>query len=345
MPGSWSMVGITVGFTGFVLLVFAGADASFPEMIDGAEMGVVLDGTPQDNPSASPTTLQTPPPTSKVPPTRLSTLHPAVPPFDDHNYNYNTTGLPPPPAKKIVYFQHIHKSAGTTICKIARKAYKARPKQNCNVDVGEQQPCCGRTPLENRKWAIERPGGYNFVANEQFMYDYMDTEAFDYLFSTRDPRARMVSDYLFQKRYHPEITTLDYFLYKWDRRRGDNYMLRCICGQKCFFLPCGELTMEHLQYAMDRLDRFAYVFTVEEFEYTTRGTHFHKKERANVYPGSSDKKHDLIKQLHKPKYEKLFFLDDVLHSHARQLAMQRIARLKMDEYQKESRIKNYDCVL
>jgi len=96
---SWGMVGVTLGFTGFILLIFAwaGADVSFPEMIDGAEAAVALDvnirsQSPTDAPTPGPPPAQYP----KVPPTRLSTLHPAVPPFDDHDYNYDTTGLPPP---------------------------------------------------------------------------------------------------------------------------------------------------------------------------------------------------------------------------------------------------------
>lgn len=229
--------------------------------------------------------------------------------------------LPAPPADKVWYFQHIHKSAGTTICNIARDTMKARDEhKNCNVFVGDDVPCCGSTPEEMRKWALERPGGYNFVANEQYMYDHMDTEAFAYVFNTRDPRARMVSDYLFVKRFKDVGHTMDDFLFKWDRRRGDNYMVRCICGERCYNLPCGALTEEHLQYAMDRLERFTYVFTVEELEYTTRGTPFHAERHDLVGTGGDAEKAQLMAQLRDPRYDFMFHLDDILNAHARKLA-------------------------
>ena len=232
--------------------------------------------------------------------------------------------LADPPADKVWYFQHIHKSAGTTICNIARNTMKARNEhKNCNVFIGDDKPCCGDTPEEMRTWALERPGGYNFVANEQYMYDHMDTEAFAYIFSTRDPRARMVSDYLFTLRFQKVGRTIDDFLYKWERRRGENYMVRCICGEKCYNLDV--LTVEHLQYAMDRLERFTYIFTVEEFEYTTRGTPFHVPR--HDMKGVGVNAAALLAQLRDPKYDHMFYLDDVLNAHARKLAFARLAKL------------------
>jgi hypothetical protein len=163
--------------------------------------------------------------------------------------------------------------------------------------------------------------GYNFVANEQYMYDHMDTEAFAYIFSTRDPRARMVSDYLFVKRFQNVGRTIDDFLYKWESRRGENYMVRCICGEK---RQDGAITEEHLQYAMDRLERFTYVFTVEEFEYTTRGTPFHAPRHDMKGTAAA-----LLVQLRDPKYDHLFYLDDVLNAHARKLAFARLVKLNV----------------
>lgn len=93
---------------------------------------------------------------------------------------------------KIVYFLHIHKSAGSTFC---RQAYAnrlmANYQSNCNVQSDQQ--CCGYEDSLQAQLDFANTTSYDVVACEQEMYDAMAPERYDYVVSLRDSKRRYYS--------------------------------------------------------------------------------------------------------------------------------------------------------
>lgn len=93
---------------------------------------------------------------------------------------------------KILFFLHIHKSAGSTFC---RQAYlnrmAANYKQNCNVQA--DQRCCGQKDTVQAQIDYANQTHYDLVASEQEMYDSMAPESYDYIVSLRDSQRRYCS--------------------------------------------------------------------------------------------------------------------------------------------------------
>jgi hypothetical protein len=67
---------------------------------------------------------------------------------------------------RIIYFQHIHKSGGSTMCRIATlNQMKTSLKTNCNVQA--DQRCCGNgSDSAEALRAFADSTQYTFVANE-----------------------------------------------------------------------------------------------------------------------------------------------------------------------------------
>lgn len=66
---------------------------------------------------------------------------------------------------RIIYFQHIHKSGGSTMCRIAALNHmKTALKTNCNVQ--EDQRCCGGSDSLTALQRFAETTPYSFVANE-----------------------------------------------------------------------------------------------------------------------------------------------------------------------------------
>ncbi|KAG7349381.1 hypothetical protein IV203_011978 [Nitzschia inconspicua] len=93
---------------------------------------------------------------------------------------------------KILYFLHIHKSAGSTFC---RQAYlnriSANYKRNCNVQ--SDQRCCGHNDTLEAQREYANTTYYDLVASEQEMYDSMAPDSYDYIVSLRDSKRRYYS--------------------------------------------------------------------------------------------------------------------------------------------------------
>jgi hypothetical protein len=93
---------------------------------------------------------------------------------------------------RILYFLHIHKSAGSTVC---RQAYlnriSANYNQNCNVQA--DQHCCGNNDTLQAQRDFAKQTQYDLVAAEQEMYDSMDPDSYDYIVSLRNSRRRYYS--------------------------------------------------------------------------------------------------------------------------------------------------------
>ena len=115
-------------------------------------------------------------------------------PFVSSNLTLNnllkTTKISTPTGQKIIYFMHMHNTAGTTMCHIAtaqtkNKNFKMNKvgSRNCNVflqltfqDIGAHfghaTPCCGDTIEQQKNYA--RTSKDDFVANEMFLPSELD---------------------------------------------------------------------------------------------------------------------------------------------------------------------------
>lgn len=171
--------------------------------------------------------------------------------------------------QKVLYFLHVHKAGGSTLCKLAQlNKVNVNKLTNCNVflslaDKKRKNFCCGEDYKKQADFVLKTK--YELVANEGYMFDTMNTEVFDYLTVLREPRTRLVSHYLFARDGFAPAGTMDNFT-EWVLRQPDNYVTRVICGVKCENIPRGKLTATHLDYAKQRLNAFAYVLILENME-------------------------------------------------------------------------------
>lgn len=186
-----------------------------------------------------------------------------------HTVESTPSRSPPPPSKtikalqgvedtKIMFLLHLHKSGGSTMCRIAAANGEiAKTHNNCNVQ--QDQRCCGGDTLEAHE-AFAKTTKYTFVANERHMYEAMDRAHFEYVVVLRDSRARYYSHWRHVRRtakIHVEPFT------EWLLGQPDNWNLRQLCGTRCMNVPKFQLTHDHVSYARERLARFDHVLRMD----------------------------------------------------------------------------------
>lgn len=94
--------------------------------------------------------------------------------------------------KKVIYYLHIHKSGGSTMCKQASfQRLKVNSKSNCNVQA--DQRCCGYKDSYQAQAHFADHTFYDFVASEKEMYDAMAPDYYDYVVTLRDSATRYMS--------------------------------------------------------------------------------------------------------------------------------------------------------
>ena len=202
-----------------------------------------------------------------------------------------------PDGKKIIYFMHMHNTAGTAMCRIAvaqskNKNLKSRvisnPRQNCNVFLklpmqvegaffGHATPCCGETIEQQEKFA--KNSKFTFVANEMYLPNELDYKNYDFITILRDPWDRYKSHFAhdfsaqfhqmkwYKEKFGREKAMSTVFVAKnftdWVSSQRDNYFTRKICGEDCMEVPRGKLNSSHLEKAKSRLDKFSAVMILE----------------------------------------------------------------------------------
>lgn len=167
---------------------------------------------------------------------------------------------------RIIYFLHIHKSGGSTMCQTARVNHmRTNDNHNCNVQT--DQRCCGgqdSLQAQHNFWTAFRQR-YNFVANEHDMYRAMDTAHYRYVVQLRDSRARYVSHWqhvfrLQRQQQQPTITFSE-----WYGLQPDNWNVRKICGTDCQTIPKYGISRRVFDETVQRLRKFDHVLFVEDF--------------------------------------------------------------------------------
>eukprot|EP00977_Amphora_coffeiformis_P011177 scaffold2671_cov167-Amphora_coffeaeformis.AAC.15 len=166
---------------------------------------------------------------------------------------------------RLIYFLHIHKSGGSTMCQTARVNHE-RTNENHNCNVQSDQRCCGgKDSLQAQRsfWTAFRHR-YSFVANEGDMYRAMDTARYRYVVQLRDSRARYFSHWQHVYRLQqPPAKNVTFS--EWYKLQPDNWNLRKICGTDCQTIPKYGISRQVFEQTVERLLKFDHVLFVEDF--------------------------------------------------------------------------------
>jgi hypothetical protein len=173
---------------------------------------------------------------------------------------------------KVIYYLHIHKAGGSTMCKqAAKQKLSVNMVANCNVQ--KDQHCCGKEDSLEAQIRYANETMFDFVACEKEMYDNMATDYYDYAVTLRDSATRYVSHWKHIRRLKVKDTLKDkgqHFLVgnfsSWWEFQPDNFITRMICGSKCLDRPKFQITPQLFQYTLQRLSLFSHVLFLEDME-------------------------------------------------------------------------------
>lgn len=161
---------------------------------------------------------------------------------------------------RIVYLLHIHKNAGTTMCRAAASnRFPAQTKTNCNVQV--DQRCCGGNDTLEAQQAFANTTILRFVAAEREMYDAMDTDHYRYIIVLRKSHDRYLSHY----KHMVRLTKYNETFTHWWQGQSDNFTFRKICGTQCAIVPKYHITESLFNYTLDRFSKFEDYLFIENF--------------------------------------------------------------------------------
>lgn len=186
----------------------------------------------------------------------------------------------------IVYFLHLHKHGGTSVCKIAkRQVYNANWKFNCNVPpswtsgLPQTSPYFGATKKEGR--VVHQKlvdAGREYAHSEGVLESWFPAkEWYTYVTMLRNPTAAMISGFGYSKRLHKHrCATFEDFVIRGiagNRSKSDgcsgtqqklwlNPMTQRLCGDGCRVPP----DRRSLTAAKANLAQFTLVMFLDEFE-------------------------------------------------------------------------------
>jgi hypothetical protein len=200
----------------------------------------------------------------------------------------------------VLYFVHIHKSAGSLICHLAGKnGVHASVHSNCNVQ--SDQRCCGKEDTLEAQLTYAKETTYDLVAIEREMYDSLAPESYDYIASIRNSKARYHSHWSHLRRLVPVggtqrggFGTADWIVgnitvesgtgpeygtknlaegedplgsfQEWAKGQPDNWNTRIFCGPKCRWRPKYQITPQLFNDTLARLAKFSHFIFVEDIE-------------------------------------------------------------------------------
>jgi hypothetical protein len=158
---------------------------------------------------------------------------------------------------KVIYFLHIHKAAGSSMCHMAfRNRLSVHRQRNCNVQVDQQ--CCGNEDTMTAQVLFAQHTYLDLVAVEWVMYDNMAPEWYDYAVILRNSRTRYYSH------WNHASTKKDRGAFpEWWSRQPDNWNTRMVCGPKCATASKFQITPQLFNYTLNRLALFTDILFVE----------------------------------------------------------------------------------
>ncbi|CAB9512381.1 expressed unknown protein [Seminavis robusta] len=168
------------------------------------------------------------------------------------------------PNDKIIYYLHLSKTAGTSFMDAAKRNGLSVPVRN-GLTQRDWRCCGGKDTLEAQE-AFFNTSKFDFVANENDMYDAMDTNHYDYVVTLRNSRARYLSMWAQWQRDPVMAYANPMNFTAWCRWfYEDNFMLRKICGSRCREKPKYSLTRDDFEYTLKRLQKFDSIMFMEDF--------------------------------------------------------------------------------
>lgn len=159
------------------------------------------------------------------------------------------------PPNQTILFLHLHKGAGTFLCQLAKDNGLRVSHDNCLVQ--RDQRCCGGDSVKEQIQFAQNTQ-YNFVANENYMYEAIAPSLFTHVVVLRDSWSRYVSHFRHVCRAYSLPTGKNHF-WKWVQGQPDNWNLRHICGTRCISRPKFALTISDYNYALLRVQMFHHV--------------------------------------------------------------------------------------
>jgi len=194
---------------------------------------------------------------------------------------------------RVVYFLHLHKAGGTTICSMAKAIYATPNNNNCNVprDMWYNEPFQVRyqhaayfgNSQEQMTSVYENvlSHKWEFAANEGSLEDAFPFKDYFYITVLRNPIDLYISAYLFMPGFGGGMGKgsrsdfRDWLDVGW---YGDNFMTRRLCGHACnsinynFSSAKGDhlvptpLSLKQYERAVSNLRRFDVVMTLESLQ-------------------------------------------------------------------------------
>lgn len=209
---------------------------------------------------------------------------------------------------RIVYFLHIHKAGGSSLCSAARAnsvlshfAYNCIPGSTAQI-----KRCCGETLTQQADFAAKTH--YGFVANEWPLYDVLDTEHYRYVVSLRDSRRRYVSHHEYDCKIKstppPQFT-------EWLSSQPDNFITRMLCGTRCLKRPKYQLTEDDLAHSIFQLKQFDNIIFLEDFNHSY--TRFASAVGWKMWPGRKNA-HAPVGTSSNPTSPKLMHISPWMHA-------------------------------
>ena len=92
---------------------------------------------------------------------------------------------------KVLFFVHVHKSAGTLFCDLVKRNNLSVKGNNCNIQT--DQHCCGNKDHISDQITYANTTRFDLVAIEREMYTAMAPDQYDYIVAFRKSQARYYS--------------------------------------------------------------------------------------------------------------------------------------------------------
>eukprot|EP00045_Choanoeca_perplexa_P015869 m.206251 g.206251 ORF g.206251 m.206251 type:complete len:287 (-) comp17101_c0_seq2:82-942(-) len=191
-----------------------------------------------------------------------------------------------PRNERQVYYVHVHKAGGTSMCKTAQERNEVLPTPhwNCNGKGDDVIARNGPGGLFNKDWSCESRLDHNRKANVTYFqtetifhpHNMACKDEFQYVITFRDPWKRLISHVRFEAQFMKPGMGMPHFrnstfstVASPETKRGtpvvDNYYIRTLLDYDTFKAQVGTIGKPQLDKAKWLLDNFV-VLILEEPE-------------------------------------------------------------------------------
>lgn len=180
--------------------------------------------------------------------------------------------------KKILFFLHLHKSGGTTLCRMAEKNHLKSKYGGRNCLIQPDQRCCGNSDTKQAQIDFAETTIFQFVASEGDLYQHLVPTHYTYVVILRNSKDRYISQYRHIRQQASRVVDAseqvenddeeeddDETFVQWYKRQPDNWNTRKLCGTLCQDVPQFHLTSQHFHYTVNRLLHFFEILLLEDF--------------------------------------------------------------------------------